>query len=160
MMRRLPLSPCGDVCYNLAMSSPSPEQPPDDPRDGIYGASFADRQQVIRTHLANERTFLAWCRTSLAFTAFGFVLKKFYLIEMAMNLEGRIPHTGMVSLLGDFSLGLGILVMAVAGWRFYHVRRRVGDRFSLFPILPDLALFLLIGLMLLLTLVFAVHYIL
>ena len=138
-------------------------QPTDEPsggNTGVYAAGFADRQQVTRTHLANERTFLAWCRTSLAFTAFGFVLKKFYLIERAMKLDGQMSHTGMASLLGDFSLILGILVMVVAGWRFAHVRRRVGDQFNLFPILPDIALFILIALMLLLTLGFAAHYIL
>ena len=38
-----------------------------------------DRPQNRRVHLANERTFLAWIRTSIAMMAFGFVVEKFAL---------------------------------------------------------------------------------
>jgi uncharacterized membrane protein YidH (DUF202 family) len=30
-----------------------------------------------RVHMANERTFLAWIRTSIGIMAFGFVIEKF-----------------------------------------------------------------------------------
>jgi putative membrane protein len=30
-----------------------------------------------RVHMANERTFLAWIRTSMAVMAFGFVVERF-----------------------------------------------------------------------------------
>ena len=33
----------------------------------------------LREHQANERTFLAWLRTSIAIIAFGFVLERFSL---------------------------------------------------------------------------------
>ena len=29
-----------------------------------------------RSHMANERTFLAWCRTSISLLAFGFVMQR------------------------------------------------------------------------------------
>ena len=32
-------------------------------------------------HLANERTFLAWIRTSIAFIGFGFVIVKFAVFD-------------------------------------------------------------------------------
>lgn len=32
-----------------------------------------------RDHMANERTFLAWIRTSIGIMAFGFVVEKFAL---------------------------------------------------------------------------------
>jgi len=35
------------------------------------------RVQNRRVHLANERTFLAWIRTSIGIMAFGFVVEKF-----------------------------------------------------------------------------------
>ncbi|WP_167516127.1 MULTISPECIES: YidH family protein [Mucilaginibacter] len=40
-----------------------------------------DNQQKINAsdHLANERTFLAWIRTSIALMGFGFVVVKFSL---------------------------------------------------------------------------------
>jgi len=36
-------------------------------------------KQDAREHLANERTLLAWMRTSIAIMAFGFVVVKFSL---------------------------------------------------------------------------------
>jgi uncharacterized membrane protein YidH (DUF202 family) len=33
-----------------------------------------------RVHMANERTFLAWIRTSIGVMAFGFVVEKFALL--------------------------------------------------------------------------------
>jgi putative membrane protein len=35
-------------------------------------------------HAANERTFLAWVRTGIAVTAFGFVIEKFNLFVLTM----------------------------------------------------------------------------
>ena len=37
-------------------------------------------------HLANERTFLAWIRTSIAIMAFGFVVVKFALFVKQITL--------------------------------------------------------------------------
>ncbi len=38
-----------------------------------------------RVHMANERTFLAWIRTSIAIMAFGFVVEKFSLFVKQMG---------------------------------------------------------------------------
>jgi putative membrane protein len=35
-------------------------------------------------HAANERTFLAWLRTSIAVIAFGFVIEKFNLFVLTL----------------------------------------------------------------------------
>jgi putative membrane protein len=35
-------------------------------------------------HAANERTFLAWLRTSIAVIAFGFVVEKFNLFALTL----------------------------------------------------------------------------
>jgi len=37
----------------------------------------AQKVRNRRVHMANERTFLAWIRTSIAIMAFGFVVEKF-----------------------------------------------------------------------------------
>jgi putative membrane protein len=39
-----------------------------------------------RVHMANERTFLAWIRTSIGIMAFGFVVEKFALFIKLMSL--------------------------------------------------------------------------
>jgi len=44
-----------------------------------------------REHLANERTFLAWIRTSIALMGFGFVIVKFtlFLKQLSLLLETK-----------------------------------------------------------------------
>lgn len=50
-----------------------------------------DKKQVNpRDHLANERTFLAWIRTSISIIAFGLAVFKFTLFE---------GHSGMVGII-------------------------------------------------------------
>ncbi len=47
-----------------------------------------NRQDHSREHLANERTFLAWIRTSIGIMAFGFVLERFaFFIQKLVLLE-------------------------------------------------------------------------
>ena len=65
-------------------------------------------------HSANERTFLAWVRTSIAVMAFGFIVEKFdlFLEVAAPSLAGR-----MVSIpgqrFGDIA-GLALIIIGTA----------------------------------------------
>ncbi len=63
-------------------------------------------------YLANERTFLAWIRTSIAVISLGFVVAKFsvWLRELAIRMgASNVPrHTGA-------SLPMGLLMMALGG---------------------------------------------
>jgi putative membrane protein len=43
-----------------------------------------------RDHLANERTYLAWIRTSLSITALGLAVVKFSVFENYSNIVGII----------------------------------------------------------------------
>ncbi len=51
-------------------------------------------------HLANERTFLAWIRTSIALMGFGFVIVKFALfireISIALGDKVVVPGRGIL----------------------------------------------------------------
>ena len=64
-----------------------------------------------RTHLANERTFLSWSRTSISLLAFGFVIERFDLfIRQWFRIQGLedrlIAHHSIVHLaLFSFSFG-------------------------------------------------------
>ncbi len=51
-------------------------------------------------HLANERTYLAWVRTSIGIMAFGFVVVKFNLFikQIAIVLRNKLPSAAMVIL--------------------------------------------------------------
>ncbi len=53
----------------------------------------------LRVHMANERTFLAWVRTSIGIMAFGFVVEKFALFMKKLayffeksNIHEATPH--------------------------------------------------------------------
>jgi putative membrane protein len=61
----------------------------------IGGRPAAD----VRDYLAEERTFLAWIRTSLALMGFGFVVARFglFLQEMRIARGDTLPETHSIS---------------------------------------------------------------
>src|SRR5208337_2197943 len=82
-----------------------------------------------RSHLANERTFLSWSRTSISLLAFGFVIEKFELFMHQVAQFGGYPisiptHQGMIYL-SLFCFGLAGVSAIVSGWRFLAVRRHL-----------------------------------
>ncbi|MFZ0243836.1 MAG: DUF202 domain-containing protein [Desulfobacterales bacterium] len=95
----------------------------------------AARVRNRRVHMANERTFLAWIRTSLGIMAFGFVVEKFALfIRQLSSFLGKsgVPQThvhfpshGYSSMLGIFLVGLGALMGVLALVRFKVVDRQI-----------------------------------
>lgn len=63
-----------------------------------------------RDHLANERTFLAWIRTSISIIVFGFVVAKFGItLGEFLSLQGRVVKESGNSL----SIGVGFMVMGI-----------------------------------------------
>jgi putative membrane protein len=82
-----------------------------------------DRQ---REHQANERTFLAWLRTSIALIGFGFAIARFGLfinqLELALGQERTSPSPVINSEnLGIALVVLGIVAIAIAAWRYNQV---------------------------------------
>ncbi len=79
--------------------------------------------------LANERTFLAWVRTSIAVMGLGFVVARFglWIQELASNINPQIQlkSTGLSLPLGEIMIGLGGLLTALAGWRYHIVNRAI-----------------------------------
>ncbi len=74
-----------------------------------------------RVPLAAERTLLAWVRTGLALMGFGFVVARFglFLREIAVARGGSVPEGhGGSGPIGVGFVGLGIFVLAAAGWRY------------------------------------------
>lgn len=91
--------------------------------------SEKNTETKLREHLANERTFLAWIRTSIALMGLGFVIVKFalFLKEVALMLvdlnitisEGfsAIVSTGMVA--------LGVLLAFFAFFQYKKVETQI-----------------------------------
>ena len=70
-----------------------------------------------REHLANERTFLAWIRTSIALMGFGFVIVKFalFLKQLTLLLETEgIPFKGYSSIIGVVMVAIGVIIAFLA----------------------------------------------
>jgi putative membrane protein len=80
-------------------------------------------------HLANERTFLAYVRTSLSLMAFGFVIARFSLLLRAMPQLGgeAVPANGLLSghNLGILFAALGCALGVIGSWRFIAVDRQL-----------------------------------
>lgn len=83
-----------------------------------------------REHQANERTFLAWLRTSIALIGFGLALARFglFLHELQTNVAGQ--NSPISSLISSETLGLsliivGIIIIILAVWRYNKVFRQI-----------------------------------
>lgn len=82
-----------------------------------------DRQ---REHQANERTFLAWLRTSIALIGFGFAIARFGLFLRQLNITLTQREPIVDTWLNSENLGIalvivGIVAIALAAWRYNQV---------------------------------------
>jgi putative membrane protein len=91
-------------------------------------------------HAANERTFLAWLRTSIAVIAFGFLIEKLNLAALAMPSGTSLEKLGgpLGRGAGHAFIAVGILFIVVATFRFVRTGRLLDDSSIHSPgILPD-----------------------
>lgn len=82
-----------------------------------------DRQ---REHQANERTFLAWLRTSIALIGFGFALARFGLFLRQLETAVTQEVTPTPSFISYQTLGVGLVIVGIfvivlAVWRYNQV---------------------------------------
>jgi len=82
-----------------------------------------DRQ---REHQANERTFLAWLRTSIALIGFGFALARFGLFLRQLETAVTKEVTPTYSFISYQTLGVGLVIVGIfvivlAVWRYNRV---------------------------------------
>jgi uncharacterized membrane protein YidH (DUF202 family) len=95
---------------------------------------------IVRDHLANERTFLAWIRTSIGIMAFGFVVEKFALFIKKLayffgkaGMAKAMPNTlGYSTIFGVVLVALGAVMGLVAFVRYKKVEKEI-DRDSYQP---------------------------
>ena len=90
--------------------------------------SVAEDKQATE-FLANERTFLAWIRTSIAILSLGFVIAKFRIWLQDIAKAGSISLPP--SKLGDsFKIGIGMmafggLLTILAAWHYHRVNLQI-----------------------------------
>ena len=84
-----------------------------------------------RVHMANERTFLSWIRTSIGIMAFGFVVEKFALflkqVSYFLGKEVQAPSHGYSSIFGILLVGLGALMGVLAFIRYKKVEKQIDE---------------------------------
>ncbi|HEY9086465.1 MAG TPA: DUF202 domain-containing protein [Candidatus Tyrphobacter sp.] len=99
--------------------------------------------------LANERTYLAYIRTALAFVAFGFVVARFALFSREISVVAHItiPHAGISRAFGTAMVILGAIVGIGGGVRYAAAERgmREGRATALPPQLAYLGATLIAG---------------
>ena len=87
-------------------------------RSVVAAVRTVDADSRARTHLANERTFLAWLRTGLSLVALGIAVASF--LEL-----GRAQPGSFALALGVVLVVSGTAVSAAGGRRFIRARDQI-----------------------------------
>ena len=82
-------------------------------------------------HLANQRTFLAWMRTSIGIMAFGFVVVKFSLFVKQISLllgKADIIHSkGYSGILGIVLVAVGTITSVLSYIQYKHIEKQINN---------------------------------
>ncbi len=82
-------------------------------------------------HLANERTYLAWIRTSIGIMAFGFVVVKFSIfvrqIGLVLGTQIKLPSHGYSSIIGIILVAIGSLSILFAYMQYQKVEKQLRE---------------------------------
>ncbi len=76
-------------------------------------------------YLANERTFLAWIRTSIAVVSIGFALTRLSLEWASTSIRLRFGSGGTSFKMGIALMAFGALLAILAVWRYEVVNRDI-----------------------------------
>ncbi|GAB2982215.1 DUF202 domain-containing protein [Mucilaginibacter puniceus] len=83
----------------------------------------------VADHLANERTFLAWIRTSIALMGFGFVVVKFSLFVKQLSLmladKTVVPGKGFSAYIGISLVIIGAATALIGFLRYRQIRKQL-----------------------------------
>jgi len=86
---------------------------------------------AVNDHLANERTYLAWIRTSLGIMVFGFVVVKFTLfmkqIPLLLGKEDVIQTKGYSALLGIVIVLVGTITAILSYIRYKRTEKQLRE---------------------------------
>jgi putative membrane protein len=89
------------------------------------------KKQYSREHLANERTLLAWIRTSIGIMAFGFVVVKFSLfikqISLLLGKDATIPQHGYSSVIGILLVAVGAIILVLSYVKYNRTEKQLAN---------------------------------
>jgi len=89
------------------------------------------KNENVRDHMANERTFLAWIRTSIGIMAFGFVVVKFAFFVREITIEfgeRNIVHSkGYSGIMGIFLVIVGSIITLLSFFRYKQTAKQLNE---------------------------------
>ncbi|MGB8522826.1 MAG: DUF202 domain-containing protein [Candidatus Acidiferrales bacterium] len=93
----------------------------------IKSQNSAPETGKASNHLANERTFLAWIRTSISIIVFGFVVAKFGItLREFLRVQGAgVRESGESLVIGVGFIAMGIFMALAAWFRYQSTMRRI-----------------------------------
>ena len=72
-----------------------------------------NRESRRREHLANERTFLAWLRTSISLIGFGLAITRFSLFLSQIQTKTSAQTVKNSSIFNSENLGLCLVIVGI-----------------------------------------------
>lgn len=106
------------------------------------------RVENRRVHMANERTFLSWIRTSIGIMAFGFVIEKFMIPvgnHNITNSHGLFGGSNFIAYLGIFLVLMGAASGLLATFRFLRTEKEIIEDTYRPSIIADILIAILLG---------------
>ena len=95
---------------------------------------------VVRDHLANERTFLAWLRGGMGAMAVGVIVAKLGVILAYLHGHGPPQHIAYAGQVGAALVLVGVAVIVGATASYVRAMRRIERRELRASVRADLAL--------------------
>ncbi|MDN4523329.1 YidH family protein [Fictibacillus fluitans] len=86
--------------------------------------------KYIQQHLANERTYLAWVRTSITIIGVGFLITN---LHFSMVSENRLFEDWLAQFIGLASIFIGIIALVMSTITFFTKGKSINEQKFRFP---------------------------